>query len=45
MNNEKFVKQVKKAIEIAKFKCPAEKFTLVWQNKSDQSSGHHAYLL
>ena len=40
-NNEKFLKQVKKAIEIAKFKYPAENFTLVWL--FDQSSGHCAY--
>ena len=31
----------KKAIQIAKFKYPADKFTLVWL--FDQSSGHCAY--
>lgn len=40
-NNERFLRQVKKAITIAEIKYPSDKFTLVWL--FDQSSGHCAY--
>ena len=40
-NNERFLKQVRKAITVAEFKYPLDKHTLVWL--FDQSSGHCAY--
>lgn len=40
-NNDKFLKQVKKAVDIAEAKYPGDKYTLVWL--FDQSSGHCAF--
>ena len=40
-NNQRFLKQMDRAIKIAKIKYPSDKFTIVWL--FDQSRGHTAF--
>ena len=40
-NNQRFLKQMDRAIKIAEIKYPSDKFTIVWL--FDQSSGHTAF--